>query len=371
MMLSRPLRHRWRTRYATFAFSFFVGFLMAPSQGDAAPVAVSRTAQAASVGQGAQRAQAGKRTVLAKRASVRRTDAKNKSNAAPPKSKKINRKVSSRLAARSPAKARRSHRKNAPLEDANALFTKSSSVLVQDADSGTVLYQKRADDVLPIASITKLMTAMVTLDSRMDMEEIIDIGEEDVDSLKGSHSRLPVGTQMTRELMLNLALMSSENRAANALSRHFLGGRTAFVAAMNRKAVSLGMHNTHFEDPTGLTPANVSTARDLTRLVSAAYAYPLIREFSTALERAVDINGRTRVFHNSNALVRSLDWEIEVSKTGYIREAGRCVVMRTWLANKPTIIVLLDSASSGARINDAARIKRWTESASLNQQTPG
>jgi D-alanyl-D-alanine endopeptidase (penicillin-binding protein 7) len=245
---------------------------------------------------------------------------------------------------------------------------RSASVLVIDQSNGAVLFEKNADAQLPIASISKLMTAMVVLDAKPDMNEVLTISQDDLDLVKGTHSRLKVGTRLTREEMLRLALMSSENRAAAALSRYYVGGSDAFVAAMNQKAAALGLSDTRFEDPTGLTAANVSSARDLTRLVSAAHGYPLIREYSTTAEHQVMIAGRPRAFHNTNSLVRSDGWEIGLSKTGYISEAGKCLVMQAWLNNKPLIIVLLDSWGRQTRIGDANRLKRWIESASLLQR---
>jgi D-alanyl-D-alanine endopeptidase (penicillin-binding protein 7) len=252
------------------------------------------------------------------------------------------------------------------LGDARDPGLRSASVLVIDQSNGAVLFEKNADAQLPIASITKLMTAMVVLDAKPDMAETLTISQDDLDLVKGTHSRLRVGTRLTREEMLRLALMSSENRAAAALSRYYIGGTEAFVAAMNQKAAALGLSDTRFEDPTGLTAANVSSARDLTRLVAAAHGYPLIREFSTTAEHEVLIAGRPRAFHNTNSLVRSDGWEIGLSKTGYISEAGKCLVMQAWLNNKPMIIVLLDSWGRQTRIGDANRIKRWIESASLS-----
>lgn len=244
--------------------------------------------------------------------------------------------------------------------DGNPLLH-SAAVLVHDQESGQVLYQKNSDVILPIASITKLMTAMVVLDARQNLDEPLTIGEEDMDYLRGTRSRLAVGTTLTREEMLRLALMSSENRAAAALARHYPGSTPAFVAAMNRKAAALGLGDTRFFDPTGLDAANVSSARDLGRLVAAAARYPLVREFSTSTEYAVNVNGRPRWFHNTNALVGSPDWQIGVSKTGYISESGKCLVMQAWLSDKPMIIVLLDSWGRLTRIGDANRIKRWIE----------
>jgi len=249
--------------------------------------------------------------------------------------------------------------------DPSRLALYSSSALVIDQSTGQAVLEKHPDTVVPIASISKLMTAMVVLDAKLDLQEVIAIGEDDVDGLKGTRSRLPVGTTMTRETAMLLALMSSENRAAHSLGRHYPGGMPAFVQAMNRKAQALGMTNSRFEEPTGLSSNNVSTAHDLARMVSAAARYPEIRGFSTTAEARVELNGRPTDFHNTNALVRSDNWEIGVSKTGYISEAGRCLVMQARVADKPVVIVLLDSVGKMTRVGDANRIKRWMESASL------
>lgn len=244
-------------------------------------------------------------------------------------------------------------------------IVRSASVLVADQSSGTVLFEKNANAVMPIASITKLMTAMVVLDAKPDMTEMLTVDKDDIDTLKGSHSRLPVGSELTREDLLRLALMASENRAAAALSRYYPGGRPGFVAAMNEKARALGLTETHYEDPTGLNSANVSSARDLARLVAVAHQYPEIREFTTTPEYEVMLGRRPRMFHNTNRLVGSSDWNIGLSKTGYINEAGKCLVMQAWMNNRPTIIVLLDSVGRLTRIADANRIKRWMEHAAL------
>ncbi|MBK8889042.1 MAG: D-alanyl-D-alanine endopeptidase [Dechloromonas sp.] len=249
--------------------------------------------------------------------------------------------------------------------DPSHLALYSASALVIDQETGQALIEKQSGTVVPIASISKLMTAMVVLDAKLDMNEVIAIGDDDVDGLKGTRSRLPVGTTMTRETAMLLALMSSENRAANSLGRHYPGGLPAFVKAMNRKAQALGMQNSRFEEPTGLSSNNVSTAHDLARMVAAAARYPEIRAFSTTGDARVDLNGHIREFHNTNALVRSDNWEIGVSKTGYISEAGRCLVMQARVADKPVVIVLLDSAGKMTRVGDANRIKRWMESASV------
>ncbi|MDR0379930.1 MAG: D-alanyl-D-alanine endopeptidase [Candidatus Accumulibacter sp.] len=238
---------------------------------------------------------------------------------------------------------------------------RSSAALVVEQAGGGALFQKNASAVVPIASISKLMTAMVVLDEMPDLQARILITEDDIDYLRGSRSRLPPGASMTRETALLLALMSSENRAAHALARHHPGGMPAFVAAMNRKARSLGMDDTRFEDPTGLSSNNVSTARDLAKLVDAAYRYPLIREFSTKTGTTVKVSGQILEFRNTNPLVRNTSWNVGLSKTGYIREAGKCLVMQVYVANKPVVIVLLDSVGKQARVGDANRIKRWME----------
>ncbi|UCV27755.1 D-alanyl-D-alanine endopeptidase [Ferribacterium limneticum] len=249
--------------------------------------------------------------------------------------------------------------------DPSRLALYSASALVIDQTTGQAMIEKQPDLVVPIASISKLMTAMVVLDAKLDLQELIAIGDADVDGLKGTRSRLPVGTTMTREAAMLLALMSSENRAANSLGRHYPGGLPAFVQAMNKKAQALGMYNSRFEEPTGLSSNNVSTAHDLARMVAAAARYPEIRQYSTTAEARVELNGRIRDFHNTNALVRNDNWEIGVSKTGYISEAGRCLVMQARVADKPVVIVLLDSNGKMTRVGDANRIKRWMESAGL------
>lgn len=247
----------------------------------------------------------------------------------------------------------------------------SASVLVMDTATGDSVYQKNASSVMPIASISKLMTAMVVLDAGLSMDETITIGNEDVDVLKGSHSRIPVGATMSRETALLVALMSSDNRAAHALGRHYPGGMNAFVRAMNHKAQTLGMHNSHFVEPTGLSSQNVSTARDLARMVTAASNYSKIRELSTTADARIQIGKRQLDFRNTNALIRNPNWDIEVSKTGYISEAGRCLVMHAKVAERPVAIVLLDSSGKMTRVGDAVRIKKWMEQASIGRYTRG
>ena len=239
----------------------------------------------------------------------------------------------------------------------------SQSVLIIDPVSHETVYAKSADDVTPIASITKLMTAMVVLDAHPDLDATITIDSEDFDYLKGSRSRLGMGTELSRRELLRLALMSSENRAASALARSYPGGTDAFVAAMNAKALSLGMTHTSFHDSTGLSPQNVSTANELATMVGAAAEYPMIREFTTTPSHFVEVQptGRILGFNNSNRLVQSGSWDIKLQKTGFINEAGRCLVMMAEIASKPMVIVLLDSVGKYTRLADANRVKYWLE----------
>ena len=245
------------------------------------------------------------------------------------------------------------------------LKLESSAALVLDQISGAVLYGKNAQSVAPIASITKLMTAMVVLDANLDPGERIAITDEDIDLLRGSHSRLRIGAVISRDELLRLALMASENRAASALGRSYPGGLEAFVRAMNLKAQLLGMTGSRFHDSTGLSSSNVSTAEDLATLVRAAHQYPKIREYTTSTAYQIDLGGRRPMaFHNTNRLVGDGSWDIGLSKTGFINEAGRCLVMQATLAGRAVIIVLLDSWGKYSRIGDANRIRRWLEIAS-------
>jgi len=239
----------------------------------------------------------------------------------------------------------------------------SSKALVINQLTGEVIYAKNTNQSTPIASVTKLMTAMVMLDAHLPMDDLLFIGDEDVDYLKRTHSRLNVGTQLTRGELLQLALMSSENRAASALSRNYPGGIGAFMIAMNRKADALGMKSTHFYDATGLDSNNVSTAEDLVKMVNAAYHYPEIRQVTTTASQEVTLYGHENPinFVNTNSLVRGSDWVIGLSKTGFINEAGRCLVMQAEISGQPMIIVLLDSAGKQSRIGDANRIRKWIE----------
>jgi len=239
----------------------------------------------------------------------------------------------------------------------------SSSALVLDPATGQTLFSKNADHVAPIASITKLMTAMVVLDAKLPMEQAIEITGEDIDMVKGTGSRLPIGSHFRRDDLLRLALMASDNRAASALGRNYPGGLPAFVEAMNAKAKVLGLSQTRYVDSSGLSPGNVSSAQDLGKIVAAASKYEVIKEYTTT--RAVSVtlpdSKRTMKFVNTNGLVRASDWQIGLSKTGYISEAGKCLVMQAIIANQPVIIVLLDSWGRLTRIGDANRIRKWLE----------
>jgi serine-type D-Ala-D-Ala endopeptidase (penicillin-binding protein 7) len=247
---------------------------------------------------------------------------------------------------------------------ADELELKSSVALVLDQDTKEVLFSKNSQAVLPIASLTKLMTALVVTENKMPLNEVLSITQDDVDLEKGSRSRLMVGTQLTREQMLHLALMSSENRAANALGRSYPGGLSAFVVAMNRKAADLGMRDTHYVEPTGLSSANQSSARDLATLVNAAHRHRIIRELSTSPEYQVEVGNHQLQFHNTNRLIANPSWDIGLQKTGYITEAGRCLVMQAKMAGRQLIMIFLDSSGKYSRLGDAERVRKWmTETA--------
>ncbi len=245
----------------------------------------------------------------------------------------------------------------------------STSALVVDLQSGRELYASHADVVVPIASITKLMTAMVVLDARLPLDEVIPVSIHDTRELQGVFSRVRVGSRLSRGDLLRLSLMSSENRAASALAHHYPGGHAAFVAAMNAKARALGMRNSRFTEPTGLSSGNVSTARELVSLLQAARQYPLIREMSTEPNRDAHFRQPNYAlsFFNTNPLVRKGDWDIQVSKTGFTNDAGHCLVMLAQLERRPTAVVLLDSFGKYTRIADANRLRRWLET---GQSTP-
>jgi serine-type D-Ala-D-Ala endopeptidase (penicillin-binding protein 7) len=239
------------------------------------------------------------------------------------------------------------------------LSLKSSVALVVDQDTGKVLFSKNPQAVLPIASITKLMTALVVTEAELPLDEVLTVTQDDVDVEKRTSSRLRVGTRLTRGEMMHLALMSSENRAAHALGRSYPGGLPAFISAMNHKAQTLGMEGTRYVDPTGLSSRNQSNARDLAVLVEAAYEYDLIRSLSTSPEHYVAVGPRELRYRNSNRLVSSPQWSIGLQKTGYIAEAAGCLVMQAELAGRKFIMVLLDSAGHYSRIADAERLRHW------------
>jgi len=271
--------------------------------------------------------------------------------------------------------------------EADAFVLRSGAALVLDQATGELIFAKNTDVRASIASITKLMTAMVTLDARLPMDEEIVINSEDIDRLKGTGSRLALGTRLTREELLHLALIASENRAASALARAYPGGNGAFIAAMNRKAREIGMRQARFMDATGLHSGNQATAEDLAKLVDAAYRYPLIREMSTTASYDISVPGtrivkikengkvhkvrrpvqRRIAFNNTNSLIREGEWEIGISKTGFIREAGHCLVMQTRIAEQSVIIVLLDAVGRWSRLDDAARIRKWLEQESTSR----
>lgn len=287
-----------------------------------------------------RRRYARKQAQTAKRVAVRRTV----------------RKVAARRLA-TPVAAYRSL-ENLPLSG-DRLRLHSNAAFVLDLANSKTLLDKNSDVAMPIASLTKLMTALVVVEAGQDMDEILSVSSADVDRIKYTSSRLPVGARLSRSDMLHIALMSSENRAASALGRHFPGGLSAFVKAMNAKAQQLGMTDTRFVEPTGLSSANVATARDLAKLVVAAHEHPVIAGYSTSGRHAVN-TGRGRLqYVSSNRLIGKDDWEIELQKTGYIREAGRCLVMKVIVDSRPVVMVLLDSDGHLSRFADASRLRNW------------
>lgn len=244
------------------------------------------------------------------------------------------------------------------------LQIKSGSALVMDINTGKTLYQKNPAQVRPIASLTKLMTALVVLDARQNLNQTLTIDQNDRDNIKHTYSRVRFGTKVSRRDALHLALMSSENRMASALARHYPGGRSAFIRAMNNKARQLGMHNSRFYDSTGLSTRNVSTARDLAKLITAAYRQPLIRQFTqdTNKEMRFSTPAYSLMFNNTNPLVKNPDWDVRLSKTGYTDEAGRCLLMRAKPDRQELAIVLLNSVGKRTPIGDANRIRKWLKS---------
>jgi D-alanyl-D-alanine endopeptidase (penicillin-binding protein 7) len=342
----------------------------------------------APVGQSSASAKAGVKAG-AKSASSAKAGAKAGGRAVSTKnaSKKVQAKQRSRTAkkgalARGAAPVRRAAARSAPAaalsfgqkaglhEDKDPLALASGVALVVDQETSEVLFSKNSQAVLPIASITKLMTGLLITESGLSLDEKITITQDDVDTEKGSQSRLRVGTELTRGEMLHLALMSSENRAANALGRTYPGGLNAFVEAMNAKAVALGMHDTLYVEPTGLSSKNQSSAADLATLVKEAYNYPLLRELSTSPQYEVSVGRKRLEYTNTNSLVKNPGWEIGLQKTGYIVEAGRCLVMQARLAGRKLIMVFLDSAGKYSRIADAERVRKWLTTTSSGFGAP-
>ncbi|MES2909043.1 MAG: D-alanyl-D-alanine endopeptidase [Pseudomonadota bacterium] len=309
----------------------------------------------------------------AKKLAAKKKIAANKAKAAAKKrlaSKKSKRKVAQKAVASAAvaltaAELAAQERRQAPPEIRNSLDLpldiQSRAALITNAKTGEMLYGKNYNQTMPIASITKLMTAMVVLDAGLDMNDPVTITQDDVDKLRNTHSRLSVGTTLTRADMMLIALMASENRAAASLARSYPGGTHAAIAAMNRKAAKLGMTHTRFLDGTGLSGDNMSTPGDLAKMVQAAYRYADIRAFSTTPQYQVHSRGHLLQYKNTNLLVKEPNWDIGVSKTGFINEAGKCLVMLARIRDEPVIIVLMDSWGKYTRIGDANRVKQWLE----------
>lgn len=310
-----------------------------------------------------------KATTSIKKSKVTTTAKKKKTTATAQKKKKVVKKAAptKKVAAKTKTKAKvakvaAASTAAAAAASATPLGLGSNAVFVMNERTGKVLYAKNADEPRPIASITKLMTAMVVLDAKLPMDEVLTVSTAEIDRIRNTTSRLQVGSKLTRKEMLLLALMSSENRAAAALGRNYPGGSQAFVNKMNAKARALGMKTARFYDPTGLHGGNVASPRDLAKMVQAANAYPEIRRLSTWPEKTVNVGrGRQLAYNNSNALVKNSNWNIGLQKTGFLNEAGRCLVMQADIRNQPTVMVLLDSQGKYTRIGDANRLKQWLE----------
>jgi D-alanyl-D-alanine endopeptidase (penicillin-binding protein 7) len=301
-----------------------------------------------------------KTTTVAKKTSTGKTSSTTRKEVVAETTTKSGNKVVSRTATATRSKV--SAAAGPATSSAQAAALRSSVAYVQDLNSSTVLFSKNEDTIRPIASISKLMTALVVVDANQPLDDVLEVSDDDVDRLRHAASWLPVGSRLTRADMLHVALMSSENRAAHALGRYYPGGMPAFVKAMNAKARDLGMMDTHFVEPTGLSSENVSSPRDLVRLLRAASQRPLIHRYTTDTEYDVDMGkGRTRTFRNTNALVRNADWDIKISKTGFINEAGECLVMLAHIQGRDLAIVLLDSQGKYSRVADAIRIRKFVQ----------
>lgn len=311
---------------------------------------------------------AAKKRIAAKRAASKKHAAASKArhqSSAASKRRTVRKVVAPVAVALTAAELAAQERRQVPAEIRNSLDlpldVQSRAAIITNAKTGEVLYGKNYNQTMPIASITKLMTAMVVLDAGLDMNDPVTVTQDDVDTLRHTHSRLSIGTVLTRADMMLIALMASENRAAASLARSYPGGTQAAVAAMNRKAAKLGMTHTHFFDGTGLNGDNSSTPGDLVKMVQAAYRYADIRAFTTTPHYEVQSRGRMLQYKNTNHLVKEPDWDIGVSKTGFINEAGRCLVMLARIRDVPVVIVLMDSWGKYTRIGDANRVKQWLE----------
>jgi D-alanyl-D-alanine endopeptidase (penicillin-binding protein 7) len=253
----------------------------------------------------------------------------------------------------------RVHHRAAPVLADSPAALRSGAVMILDPASNEVLFEKNSASSLPIASLTKLMTALVVIEAKQDMNELVTVTDADVDRVKHSSSRLRVGTQLTRTAMLHIALMSSENRAASALGRNYPGGLPAFAAAMNAKAAALGMAQTRYVEPTGLSSENVSTAADLAKLVVAAQRQPLIREYSTDHDYIIRQGRAATAYRNTNRLISNASWDIDLQKTGFINEAGRCMVLHAAIKGRDVVMVFLDAQGKFSRAADANRVRAW------------
>lgn len=359
----RQLSRTWR-RFTLLVAVAMLGLLGA----QAAPAAQARKAARPVVAAKAQPARA-VRAPARNRARTGTARASSQAGAAKGKPSRVAARKTQRSAQRPATEARRTPAARASFgqlaglhETSDPLDLKSSVALVVDQDTHEVLLSKNQHAVLPIASLTKLMTGLLVSDSGLPLDEVITITEADVDTEKGSRSRLRVGTQLTRGELLHLALMSSENRAAHALGRTYPGGLARFVALMNARALMLGMMDTRYVEPTGLSSANQSSAQDLALLVAAASRDPLLRQLSTSPGSEIAVGSRVLQYGNTNGLVHDPDWDIGVQKTGYISEAGRCLVMQARIAGRKLVMVFLDSTGKYSRIADAERVRRWVES---------
>jgi serine-type D-Ala-D-Ala endopeptidase (penicillin-binding protein 7) len=303
----------------------------------------------------AQRTKKAQKQAQSKRQKFAQTKSKSKTKLTAQKKQR-----QKRMVARAPARLSMGQRLGLHGVD-DPLSLSASVALVVDQSTNEVLFSKNDDAVLPIASLTKLMTGLVVAEAQLSLDEEITITREDVDTLKGSRSRLALGAVLTRGELMHLSLMSSENRAAHALGRTYPGGLDAFVRVMNQKAKELGMSETRYVDPTGLSSLNQSSARDLATLAAVAYNQPILRELSTSPGYRLAVGRKTLQYNNSNGLVRSDNWDIGLQKTGYISEAGRCLVMQATVAGREVIMVFLDSVSKVGRLRDAERVRRWME----------